>query len=234
MGYEAPESKATIKCRDTGVNLRVYFETLTRHSKWRTSTAPYIIPDGSTAVLKIVKADNTFVVVDAKNVERDNVYFEPHPQAFTVAGKASAEVSLYGPDGRRVTSQTFHLEISPECDSNSTEDSESYVDIMAEQINGIKDATVRSEEAATRSETAAARAEEAAKRAEESGGGGGASEADIYAAVDKYMQEHPVHATADAELSDTSENAVQNKVVTAKFGEVETTIGNIDVLLGTI
>lgn len=38
----------------------------------------------------------------------------------------------------------------------------------------------------------------------------------------------------DGELSQMSLNAVQNKAVAAKFVEVETTIGNIDVLLGTI
>ncbi len=40
--------------------------------------------------------------------------------------------------------------------------------------------------------------------------------------------------TVDSELSKTSENPVQNKVITEKITEVETTIGNIDVLLGTI
>lgn len=38
----------------------------------------------------------------------------------------------------------------------------------------------------------------------------------------------------DGELSQMSNNAVQNKAVAAKFAEVETTIGNIDVLLGTL
>lgn len=38
----------------------------------------------------------------------------------------------------------------------------------------------------------------------------------------------------DDKLSQMSVNAVQNKAVAAKFAEVETTIGNIDVLLGTI
>lgn len=38
----------------------------------------------------------------------------------------------------------------------------------------------------------------------------------------------------DGELSAMSANAVQNQVVATKFAEVETTIGNIDVLLGTI
>lgn len=38
----------------------------------------------------------------------------------------------------------------------------------------------------------------------------------------------------DGELSQMSNNAVQNKAVAAKFAEVEVTIGNIDVLLGTL
>jgi len=42
------------------------------------------------------------------------------------------------------------------------------------------------------------------------------------------------HITVDSALSPTSENPVQNKVITEKITEVETTIGNIDVLLGTI
>lgn len=38
----------------------------------------------------------------------------------------------------------------------------------------------------------------------------------------------------DGELSQMSNNAVQNKAVATKFAEVEMTIGNIDALLGTI
>lgn len=38
----------------------------------------------------------------------------------------------------------------------------------------------------------------------------------------------------DGELSAMSTNAVQNQAVATKFAEVEVTIGNIDVLLGTI
>lgn len=38
----------------------------------------------------------------------------------------------------------------------------------------------------------------------------------------------------DTKLSTTSTNPVQNRIVTEKIAEVETTIGNIDALLGTI
>lgn len=40
--------------------------------------------------------------------------------------------------------------------------------------------------------------------------------------------------TIDTELSDKSTNPVENRVVTKKFIEVETTVGNIDALLTTI
>lgn len=42
------------------------------------------------------------------------------------------------------------------------------------------------------------------------------------------------YVVVDAELSTTSKNPVQNRVVTEKFAEVETTVGNIDALLETI
>ena len=38
----------------------------------------------------------------------------------------------------------------------------------------------------------------------------------------------------DETFSEESVNAVQNKTIATKFAEVEVTIGNIDVLLGTI
>lgn len=40
--------------------------------------------------------------------------------------------------------------------------------------------------------------------------------------------------TVDSEFSTTSTNPVQNKVITEKVTEIETTVGNIDILLKTI
>lgn len=57
----------------------------------------------------------------------------------------------------------------------------------------------------------------------------------IATAVQGYLEENPPQLiTVDSELSLESVNPVQNKVVTQSFKQVETTIGNIDVLLGTI
>ena len=45
---------------------------------------------------------------------------------------------------------------------------------------------------------------------------------------------HEVSFNVDAEFSETSINPLQNKVVTSRFAELDTTIGNIDALLATI
>ena len=53
--------------------------------------------------------------------------------------------------------------------------------------------------------------------------------------VQDYLTKNPPQAIiVDSALSEESTNPVQNKVVTQSFKQVETTIGNIDVLLGTI
>ena len=45
---------------------------------------------------------------------------------------------------------------------------------------------------------------------------------------------HEISFNVDADFSDTSTNPLQNKVVTSRFTNLDTTIGNIDALLGTI
>ena len=166
MGNETAESMATIKCHDTGANLRIYPEILKKISKWRTITQPYTIPAGSTAILKVTKSDKTYVLTDAKEVTNDNIYFEPHPQTFTAVGKAEAEVNIYGPDMRRITSGTFYLDISKECTDHCTEDSQIFIDVLATQIQSAIDAAERSEEAATRAEKAASAEQTATEKVE--------------------------------------------------------------------
>ena len=62
----------------------------------------------------------------------------------------------------------------------------------------------------------------------------GVSEEQIALAVESYMVKNPPQVAIDTELSEKSSNPVQNKVITQSLKQVETTIGNIDVLLGTI
>ena len=180
MGAGSNEISTTVKCHDTGVNLRVFPETMTKLSARRFKTDPYTIPSGSVAVLKVVKSDRTYVLTDAKRVEQNSVFFELPPQTFTVSGKASAEVNIFGPDGRRITSGTFFIDVSKECADDSAEESKNYVDVMSMQIKAAIDA--------------ASRAEEAAKQAS----AGGATDEQLEKAIKAYFDKNPGAAGSKA------------------------------------
>lgn len=157
IGMDNQGSAITVKCCDTGVNIRAHLYVC-RHSKWRDKHEPYRIPEGCTAVIKIAKPDKTYFVKDGK-VDGGAILFRTKPQAFTAAGIAEAEVSLFNQAGDRITTASFSISIPSECTSKCDGESEDYVDVMAEQIQAAIDA--------------ADRAEEAAERAEEAGGGTG-------------------------------------------------------------
>lgn len=61
--------------------------------------------------------------------------------------------------------------------------------------------------------------------------GQGVSDEKIQEAVNAYMEANPVegNVTVDTELSETSTNPVQNKVVTAKFSQLSDTIDNLKI-----
>lgn len=148
FGAEDEGERAVVKCHDTGINFRIYPEIVTRISQWRYSTRPYAIPYGSTAILKVAKPDRTFVITDG-TIESGSIYFETKPQSFTAQGKAEAEISIYGEDGRRITSASFIILITKEAADDCSEESESYVDILAEQIAAINAAKKSATDAAT-------------------------------------------------------------------------------------
>lgn len=212
IGAEDSTKKALVKCNDSGVNLRVFLKTRQQLSDVRYKDVAYTISENTTAVLRINKPDGYYVLQDGQ-ASADSVFFALHPQAFTVAGVLTAEVSLYDANLRRITSADFFIETTPECISDSSEESKTYIDIIAKQIQAANDAAAAASDAADRAEKAAERAEQAAGG---SGGGGGGN------------------IVVDSELSETSKNPVENKVVTAKFAEVNTTVGNINALLETI
>jgi len=151
IGAKNPDASISVKCHDTGVNLWVNLVTR-RNSKWIEVSEPYSIPAGATAVLKIAKPDKTRVIVDG-DIESDSILFRLPPQSFTAAGRSKAEVSLFGSDGRRITSTTLNILVSEECVCECQQESETYVDLMAEQIQSAKDAA----------ETASQKAEETGK-----------------------------------------------------------------------
>jgi hypothetical protein len=134
IGTEGAENVPSVKCHDTGVNIRVFPETVAHESKWRKVVTPYRIPEGCTAILKVTKPDGNWVAIEAKTVGDTWMLFELHVQVFTVAGKDEAEVSIYSPEGKRLTTDTFYIEVPKEIIHDGEEGSTSYADVVAEQI----------------------------------------------------------------------------------------------------
>lgn len=162
IGIDSIGKKAVIKCHDTGVNLRVWLSVLKKKT-WREETEPYIIPDGSTAVLKIAKPDKTFVLIDGE-ITGGYIFFEELPhQTFTAVGIAKSEVSLFDANGRRLTTATFEIDVPEECVCDCKEESKPYVDIMSKQIQAAIDAEANAKAHAEAAEAAAERAENAAE-----------------------------------------------------------------------
>ena len=164
IGMEDQGSAITVKCCDTGVNIRTYLYVC-RHGKWRDAHKPYSIPAGCTPVIKIAKPDKTFFLKEGV-VQANSVLFETKPQAFTASGTAEAEVSVYDANGQRITTASFTIHIPAECTSKCEGESGNYVDVVSQQIRAAIDAEVNAGAAASRAEEDAERAETAADRAE--------------------------------------------------------------------
>jgi hypothetical protein len=228
IGGDNSKMRLVVKCHDTGVNLRVYLVTC-RHSKWREINEPYYIPADSTAVLKIAKPDNTFVLADGL-IESDDILFELPPQAFTAAGVSEAEVSLFGADGRKVTSDTFNIDVSEECVCDGHEESKTYIDIMSEQIRAAIEAEKNAKEHANSAEDAAKRAENAATRAENalSSGGGGSGGVSVSVDGKTLILEDGVMRV------NTTNEVEQDNTQPITSAAVYTTVGNISAILDTI
>lgn len=146
IGIDNPNKRLAVKCHDTGVNLRTHMQVCSP-GKWKDTYEPYIIPIGTTAVIRITKPDKKYCITDG-NIENNYALFEMKPQAFTAPGICSAEVSLFGPDGKRITSGTFYIDVPEECICGCDLESENYIDVMSEQIRAAIDAAEKATNAA--------------------------------------------------------------------------------------
>lgn len=141
IGADNPGKKIEVKCHDTGVNLCVFLNTMHRLSLRRSREEAYTIPAGCTAVLKMARPDKTCVLQDGKCMSTSILFsFKPDQGAFNVPGESEAEVNIFGPDGRRITTATFCIEVTKEAACDCEQAPGGYVDILAEQIKAINEA----------------------------------------------------------------------------------------------
>lgn len=176
IGCECKDRGPIIKCHDSGITLALHLKTPVKASEWRTVYEDYRIPDGTTAVIRIKKPDNTVVLTDT-GITFDGssvVVCSDLEQAFTAPGICTAELSLYNPDGKRLTSATFTYEVESECVCDEDKRSDDYIDILGGRVKEVNEAAASAEESAkiaeesaTAASTFAAEAEGWAKKAEE-------------------------------------------------------------------
>lgn len=254
IGTDDPNKRLAVKCHDTGANLRVFLQTR-RPGKWKDTFDPYTIPDGTTAVLKIAKPDKKYCITDGV-VEVDDLFFAMHPQSFTAAGVSKAEVSLFGPDGKRITSATFYIDVPEECICGCDLESENYIDVMSEQIRAAIDAADRAEAAVAHGPIIqdgtwwlwdfanAAYVDSGVKASVEPGDS--ISDEDIAKAVEAYMEKNPIDTGVQFETDNTlilkdgvlsvntTDQMEQDNTLPMTSAGVYATVGNIEALLKTI
>lgn len=147
IGQANTDSGITVKCHDDGISFLIKLMVSRQVSKWRTKEEAFAIPEGSKLVLKIKNHDNTKCLISG-TVKAEGILFKLRPEAFTVADMSEAEVSVYGPDGRRATTATFNIDVPEECICNCEVENGPYIDIIGEQIKAAKEAEAGAKAAA--------------------------------------------------------------------------------------
>lgn len=153
IGREYDGNEYTIKCMDPGVTFAVELFTVEPISPWRERAIPYQIPEGSTAKLRVTRPDRAYTVTKTI-IEGGTILCPVHPYSVTTPGKCSADVAVYGPDGNRLTSATFHFFVDRECAPTAGENAPVFVDSIQGLIEFVEQSVERSEKAAERAENA--------------------------------------------------------------------------------
>ena len=137
FGRSDTGSKLEIKRHDTGAKIKVHPFVL-KQGEFREKAIKYNIPAGATSILRITKPDNTYCVQEGV-IESGAFTFRPKPEAFTKEGLSVAEVAVYDSNGKRITTESFRIEVYPEALCGCETESESYVDVFAEQLRDAEE-----------------------------------------------------------------------------------------------
>ncbi|SCJ81429.1 Uncharacterised protein [uncultured Flavonifractor sp.] len=139
IGRKKDDPGPLIKQHDSGITFTIHLIVFRYETSWLEERDQYSIPPGCTAVMKVMKPDGTFSATDAEIFGKSVVIAHLPAQATAAVGVCAAEVSIYGQDGKRVTTATFNYAVEEECVDDGAGTSEDYVDVMGDYIQDVKE-----------------------------------------------------------------------------------------------
>ena len=126
----------------------------------------FSIPSGTVGIVRVRKNDGTACFYDKNDlgdaavvIDGNSVTIELVEQALTAAGMQKAEVNLYTPDGAKITTFSFALEVEASVLTDAQIVSSDYYNVLTSDISSALAAAVAADASA---EEAAAQASEAA------------------------------------------------------------------------
>ena len=126
----------------------------------------FSIPSGTVGIVRVRKNDGTACFYDKNDlgdaavvIDGNSVTIELVEQALTAAGMQKAEVNLYTPDGAKITTFSFALEVEASVLTDAQIVSSDYYNVLTSDISSALAAAVAADASA---EEAAAQAAEAA------------------------------------------------------------------------
>ena len=164
----------------------------------------FSIPENTVGVVRVRKTDGTACFYDVNDlgdpavvIDGSNITIELVEQALTAAGMQKAEVNLYTPDGAKITTFSFALEVEASVLTDAQIVSSDYYNVLTSDISSALAAAVAAD----------ASAEEAAAQASEA------------AASEAAAAQSKAAAAASASAADASKSAAANSAAAAATSE---------------
>ena len=164
----------------------------------------FSIPSGTVGIVRVRKNDGTACFYDKNDlgdaavvIDGNSVTIELVEQALTAAGMQKAEVNLYTPDGAKITTFSFALEVEASVLTDAQIVSSDYYNVLTSDISSALAAAVAAD----------ASAEEAAAQAAEA------------AACEAAAAQSKAAAVASAAAADASKSAAANSAAAAQSAQ---------------
>ena len=192
----------------------------------------FSIPSGTVGIVRVRKNDGTACFYDKNDlgdaavvIDGNSVTIELVEQALTAAGMQKAEVNLYTPDGAKITTFSFALEVEASVLTDAQIVSSDYYNVLTSDISSALAAAVAAdasaeEAAAQAAEAAASESAAAQSKAAAASSASAAKTSETNADASKTAAANSAAAAATSEANAASSmSAAANSAAAAKTSE---------------